>query len=1161
MDVRLERARIQLYARFCDVVAKARTKDADSVAPRRYALISAGVGDTASIGTLVDSGNDTVDKLVAVFAGLMVEVDCLHNEARDTFFKAIPLYGEDPQGITEADGGAVKMVADFLESLNSLGQFVMRCYDVAHTLLQQLYAFFCLPNAVFHHAHERTLSRVWFALADLLGMLIRLDELVRGHPVLTEHWKLYLRTMQMVQHNPAQFNADNDKFRSLLSLIARLDAQLFTESIFSNVYDMPGILPVEALSNKSFWARPKKLLSDMLARWETESNSIDAMPDRAKLVSLMALGIFIAKVGPQNLVEKKFWRGLAATYKKLAAFPLLGDVIVVPVKIILRHCPETEKILDKKIVATVDASRKSTVNSLCELLTREIAESELAVAEWITEMRAATTAISTALGQLPTNQFLSEKVSLILRGANLADRLGRVVTAVLAGHLSEGRTLAKRHALGLFKAIELRILIAETARDQWPAIIEWATHALQFWSGIILRVLESIRTAALASKDVNLDWLSCLLIAQNSMTRSPARARIAVCGLALELGNYTKFVRSPECVEIDNILSIQETVINLGQIFERVTDNSFLYFHRSLLRVYLDAAFEDSEHSVERVHLFLTAFEDASRLLNSAKHCDAAGLRKSFETECFEIVDEVILTPLCTAIENELRMDVHIKANQSLDELEAKLFLTVSKKSKKEVTPILPDQKAALRRKTWITIVPFRIGDRVVDVKKHVAHYLEKTFYNMTAVALHDGETYAQMRQLAAHRYGLHFAENKLPYMTVDQGLDVLMIIRNIQVFVANFNYDINEQIFIERTGQNRSLNVMHVQQVVNSIKTHGMGIVGLAVNSAYQFLKKKFHVFSQFLFDDQIKLLLVKEIRYYRDHIDDVNQMYPVKRADRFNVAIAKLGTSSDNKTFMDKFRELITQIGNTIGFIRLIRSGAVEASAYAAHFIPQLCTADGFDLENSDPQLKPVKTDFAAVIREAGASESSVEIATALDSLISGLGAGLVPDQDYVDMLIGVFAKEFRNYDKFAHLRNFFAAVPPLTLNHVDHMLTCRSKLGRRTQDDADFTFVDDGFCLGIAYILRLLNQGYFFESLGWFDSVFDKFDTEINKVDEEQKAAAKRADSSFAQTLAIKTQRLKDLHSEFEYLSHTMHSAVMLFKTKEVEEDDDEMYLEEF
>lgn len=89
--------------------------------------------------------------------------------------------------------------------------------------------------------------------------------------------------------------------------------------------------------------------------------------------------------------------------------------------------------------------------------------------------------------------------------------------------------------------------------------------------------------------------------------------------------------------------------------------------------------------------------------------------------------------------------------------------------------------------------------------------------------------------------------------------------------------------MFIEKTGKNRTLNVMHVQQVVNSIKTHGTGIVNSAVNYAYQFLKKKFHIFSQFLFDDQIKCQLVKEIRYYRDSIDALNQMVRFRKPLNF--------------------------------------------------------------------------------------------------------------------------------------------------------------------------------------------------------------------------------------------------------------------------------------
>lgn len=65
----------------------------------------------------------------------------------------------------------------------------------------------------------------------------------------------------------------------------------------------------------------------------------------------------------------------------------------------------------------------------------------------------------------------------------------------------------------------------------------------------------------------------------------------------------------------------------------------------------------------------------------------------------------------------------------------------------------------------------------------------------MFVVALHDSESYSQMRTLAAERYNLHFIKNHLPYMGIDQGLDLLRIVTNLATFVSNFNYDFNEQV------------------------------------------------------------------------------------------------------------------------------------------------------------------------------------------------------------------------------------------------------------------------------------------------------------------------------------------------------------------------------
>lgn len=106
-----------------------------------------------------------------------------------------------------------------------------------------------------------------------------------------------------------------------------------------------------------------------------------------------------------------------------------------------------------------------------------------------------------------------------------------------------------------------------------------------------------------------------------------------------------------------------------------------------------------------------------------------------------------------------------------------------------------------------------------------MTHYLDKTFYNLTTVALHDWATYSEMRNLATQRYGLPMTEAHLPSQTLEQvfvllltsvikklvqvkpgsaeciltwslqGLDVLEIMRNIHVFVSRYLYNLNNQV------------------------------------------------------------------------------------------------------------------------------------------------------------------------------------------------------------------------------------------------------------------------------------------------------------------------------------------------------------------------------
>ena len=88
------------------------------------------------------------------------------------------------------------------------------------------------------------------------------------------------------------------------------------------------------------------------------------------------------------------------------------------------------------------------------------------------------------------------------------------------------------------------------------------------------------------------------------------------------------------------------------------------------------------------------------------------------------------------------------------------------------------------------------------------------------------------------------------------------------------------------------------------SIKTHGVGILGSSIQTIYKFLIKKFSIFSEFLYDDNIKNPLLQEQRFYQNNKDKLNSQYPYERAEKVSKGIKKLGTLKGNITFLDKFR-----------------------------------------------------------------------------------------------------------------------------------------------------------------------------------------------------------------------------------------------------------------
>lgn len=65
---------------------------------------------------------------------------------------------------------------------------------------------------------------------------------------------------------------------------------------------------------------------------------------------------------------------------------------------------------------------------------------------------------------------------------------------------------------------------------------------------------------------------------------------------------------------------------------------------------------------------------------------------------------------------------------------------------------------------------------------------------------------------------------------------------------------------------------------------------------------------------------------------------MYPYERAERIARDIRRLGTTKGGVTYLDKFRQLITHIGNALGYVRMIRAASLKDNSNLMKYLPQI-------------------------------------------------------------------------------------------------------------------------------------------------------------------------------------------------------------------------------
>ncbi len=157
-------------------------------------------------------------------------------------------------------------------------------------------------------------------------------------------------------------------------------------------------------------------------------------------------------------------------------------------------------------------------------------------------------------------------------------------------------------------------------------------------------------------------------------------------------------------------------------------------------------------------------------------------------------------------------------------------------------------------------------------------------------------------------------------------------------------------------------------------------------------------------------------------------------------------------------------------------------------------------------------------------------------MDSEIGSLSKNFAEGTDYFRMLVSVFSPQFRDPQN-VHLKTFHLTVPALTINFVENIFSAKDKMAKKK---AGTYFTDDGFAIGVAFILKLLDQHKAFESLHWFEELDQQYQKELQKLRSEVTKQKKEEQ----QTTVITAQRLKERQREYDLLRFSFHGAKVFF-----------------
>ena len=1080
-------------------------------------------------------------KVLTAFGSIILEVDNLLPNIGTTNYESLyplSIYGEEIVADDEEkiNPNSEIQISLMLTYFNEILDKIYKLMSTAINLLNQLASLYGTQNNKYYNTSYKfyTFDLPFEYLGKILSFFLAIDTIVSGNEVLRKNWGEYRSLIHQTKSNPGEFNMTEEQRKKLDKLVKKLNAPIFENTCYKQCLNMileksgemsptgAGINPLNKCT--VFLHHFSSYISTKIKKIYSNLNKVTESYEPMELFQYLSLfGFYLRIFGKYS--DKNILKDVWHVQKRIASIPIVG-ISSLNIESFLNSFDEYNGINGEP--SNIEKHVKSEINSFEKQLPYLINNYNVQILSWTTKIEAIFYDSKTfSKNKTSNNKQLidnaTRKAKLIIEGLCMANYLRKNISNILEKHLYYDIQLTPDLVVSLTSGLELiKVVESEFTKLMAPIglninIINRAL--LDPIQTCLKKVAEKAQKKYKDGKSTNeqlyKDALSATTIFFSCSQAVQSELRLVIEKLCLSTINAKEMLEDNNYDIINENLWMIELINQLSREINRCCDCSFLYLYQNIFPTSFKSIYNDRP---KRLYHFMMAINDIEKPLYYIKYKENNGidiinvLRKT----TFETFEATFLKKLAKEIEDDLRIQVHSVFIEGLDSA--------------------PFSDTNLN--SYLNIKNFKLFDKIIDVKRYIEEHLNMNFYKLTTINLNNWQTYQQMRVLAKHKYNLNLHEVYLPNQNLEQGKDILEIIRNLPKFTKNYTHNMHSQIFIEMTKDSSYINVIGVQQIINSLYTHGKGIINSIINKAFGYISKTIKGLLVIIFDDYILSMLKDEKIFWDNNKGTIKYNYPLERAMALRQKILNLDENKKNN-YISKSIQIITQIGNAVALVRCIRTALMDYNSQNVNLltsyniddfnnlVQQISLQIDSDPVNANTHISPnmlnntqnslndtnkIFCDTINALKQTGENELNY-----LEVLVSAFGGNLTPEK-------------LPDIDLFAFL------LPPLTITFIDTAINARDNLSKKNKTEENAYFSDDGFMMGVCYILKLFCADKKFESLSWFPSVIQYYN--------EKKNQRKSDKSSASGVLTLNERQITSYKEQFELQYFTYTSAAILF-----------------